>query len=98
MIPLALDLKLSAELLNIEAGFLKEKIEKKEIEGIKIGDEYRLSVFILSKLLKTTPETLLDFIEDLLLAQKIEEVEKDEFYEPTEGKKIYQRFLKDVAD
>ncbi|MDI6752278.1 MAG: hypothetical protein QME07_05400 [bacterium] len=50
MIPLALDLKLSAELLNIE---------------------------------------------DFLLAQKIEEVDKDEFYEPTAGKRIYQILLKD---
>jgi len=97
MIPLALDLRLSAELLNIEMGLLKEKIEKREVEGIKMGNEYRISIFILSsRLLKTTPERLLDFIEDFLLAQKIEEVEKDEFYEPKEGKKIYQRLLKDV--
>lgn len=98
MVPLALDLKLSAQLLNIETGFLKEKVEKKEIEAIKMGNEYRVSVFILSRLLKTTPERLLDFIEDFLLAQKIEEVEKDEFYEPAEGRKIYQGLLKNVAN
>ena len=98
MVPLALDLRLSAELLNIETGFLKEKVEKREVEGIKIGNEYRISVFILSRLLRTTPEKLLDFVEDFLLAQKIDEVERDELYEPKEGKKIYQRLLKDVAN
>lgn len=98
MIPLALDLRLSAELLNIETNLLKERVKKKEVEGIKLGNEYRISIFILSRLLRTTPERLLDFIEDLLLTQKINETEKDEFYEPEEGKKIYQRLLKDVAN
>ncbi|MFH1562163.1 MAG: hypothetical protein ABIF11_01905 [Nitrospirota bacterium] len=98
MVPLALDLNLSAELLNIETALLKEKVEKREIEGIKMGNDYRISVFILSKLLKITPERLLNFIEDFLLSQKIKDVEKDEFYEPVKGRKIYQRFLKDVAD
>jgi hypothetical protein len=98
MVPLALDLRLSAELLNIEMSLLKEKVEKREVEGIKMGNEYRISVFILSKLLRTTPERLLDFIEDFLLTQKIEEVEKDKFYELKEGEKIYQRLLKDVAN
>ncbi|MBU1152844.1 helix-turn-helix domain-containing protein [bacterium] len=94
MIPLAFDLKSSAELLSVKPKTLKELIEKREIEGIKIGGEYRLSIFILSKLLRTTPETLLEFIEDSLLAQMIQEVEGDEIYTPEEGKEIYQQFLK----
>lgn len=102
MTPLALNLKTSAELLNVTPGILQERVEKKEIAGLKIGDEYRLSIFVLSRLLNTAPEILLEFIEDSLFAQEIEEVEGDELYTPEEGKKVYQQFLKregtDVED
>lgn len=94
MIPLTLNLESSAELLNVAPNILQKIVEEKEIEGIKIGDEYRLSIFVLSKLLGTNPETLLEFIEDSLLAHRIEEVEEDELYTPEDGKKVYQQFLR----
>ena len=93
MIPLALDIETSAQLLNIESKRLEEILQKREIEGIKIGGEWRLSVFVLSKILNTTPDEILEYLEDLCLTQRIEEVEGEPSYSPEEGRKEYEKIL-----
>jgi len=93
MIPLALDIETSAQLLNIESKTLEEILQKKEIEGIRIGNEWRLSVFVLSKILDTSADEILEFLEDLYLAERIEEVESEPSYTPEEGRKEYEKIL-----
>ena len=80
MKPLALDIETCAQLLNMESKTLVETLQKREIEGIKIGNEWRLSVFVLSKILNTTPDEVLEYLEDFYLDQRIEEVEDEPSY------------------
>lgn len=93
MMPLALDIETSAQLLNIESRKLEEILQKREIEGIRIGNEWRLSIFVLSKLLNTSPDEILEYLEDFHLAQRIQEVEGEAFYSPEEGRKEYEKIL-----
>jgi hypothetical protein len=93
MKPLALDIATSAQLLNMEPKTLVDILQKKEIEGIRIGNEWRLSVFVLSKILNTTPDEVLEYLEDFYLAQRIEEVEDEPCYSPEEGRKEYEKLF-----
>ena len=94
MSPLALDIETSAEILNITHEGLRQAIDEKEITATRIGDEFRISIFVLSELLSVAPDELLEYLEDFYLAEKIEEVEADESYLPQEGRRIYEQFLK----
>ena len=93
MLPLALDIETSAEMLNIEPESLRQAIDEKEITATKIGDESRISIFVLSEFLSVTPDELLEYLEDFQLAEKIEEVDADESYSPEEGRSIYEQYL-----
>ncbi len=93
MSPLALNIETSAEILNIAPEGLRQAIDEKEITATKIGDEWRISIFILSELLSVTPDELLEYLEDFYLAKKIEEVDLDESYSPEEGQSIYEQYL-----
>ena len=93
MIPLALDIETSAELLNMDSKELEKILQKKRIEGIRIDNEWRVSVFVLAKILSTSPDEILEYLEDLYLGERIEEVEDGPFYSPEEGKKHYEKML-----
>ncbi|MFQ6043547.1 MAG: hypothetical protein ACE5PV_22060 [Candidatus Poribacteria bacterium] len=93
MLPLALDIENSAEMLNIAPEGLRQAIDRKEITATKVGDECRISIFVLSELLSVTPDELLEYLEDFHLAEKIEEVDADESYSPEEGRRIYEQYL-----
>ena len=93
MLPLALDIETSAEMLNIAPESLRQAIDEKEITATKIGDESRISIFVLSEFLSVTPDELLEYLEDFQLAEKIEEVDADESYSPEEGQSIYEQYL-----
>lgn len=97
MLPLTLSLKSAADLLGYPSEVLLHTLERGEIEGIHLDSEWRLSVFVLARLLGTSPETLLDYLEDELLAQKMAETERDEFFEPEEGRQIYQSYLTEAS-
>ena len=93
MMPLALDIETSAQLLNVESKTLEEILQKKEIEGIRIGNEWRVSIFVLCKILNTSADEILEFLEDLYLAERIEEVQSEPSYTPEEGRKEYEKIL-----
>jgi len=82
MSPLALDIETSAEILNITPEGLRQAIDEKEITATKIGDEWRISIFVLSELLSVAPDELLEY------------VDADESYLPEEGRRIYEQLLK----
>ncbi|MGB3491370.1 MAG: hypothetical protein WBA57_01490 [Elainellaceae cyanobacterium] len=52
-----------------------------------------MSVFTLAYLLNTTPEVLMDWLEDEALAEMIEEVDGDECYEGDEGRRVYESLV-----
>ena len=93
MMPLALDLETSAQLLNVEPNSLEELLQEKEIVGIRIGNEWRVSIFVLCKILNTSADEFLEYLEDLCLAERIEEVESEPSYTPEEGIQEYQKIL-----
>jgi len=41
------------------------------VEGICLDDDWRMSIFVPARLLSTAPDTLLEYVEDDILAQKI---------------------------
>ncbi len=99
MIRLAMDLKSSAEILGTESATLLELVKRERIEGvIRLDDQWRISVFTLARMLATTPDTLLEFIEDYVLGQMIEEVESDEWLEGQKGREAYQSYLAEVSE
>lgn len=97
MMPLALDVETSAQLLNIEPKRLEKILQNKEIDGIRIGNEWRISVFVLSKILKASIDEILEFLEDFYLAQRIEEAEGEPSYSPEEGKREYEKLLSQAS-
>ena len=94
MIPLTMDLKSSAEMLGIEPEVFRRLVEQEHIGGIiRFDDQWRISIFTLAELLNTSPETLLELMEDYVLGEMIEEVEGDELFEGEEGRRVYQSYL-----
>ena len=88
---LTLDLNTSATLLGTEPSLLLKFIEREALPGVLFFDDQpKVSVFTLANLLNTTPQTLLDWMEDEALADLIEEVEEDEWYEGTESIEVYR--------
>ena len=99
MIRLAMNLKSSAEILGTESATLLELVKRERIAGvIRLDDQWRISVFTLARMLDTTPDTLLEFIEDYVLGQMIEEVASDEWLEGPEGREAYQRYLAEASE
>jgi len=99
MIRLTMDLEFSAQALGIESETFLEFVERERIGGIiKLDDQWRVSVFTLAQLLNTSPVTLLEFVEDYVLGQMIEEVEEDEWFEGQEGWQVYQSYLAEADE
>jgi len=99
MIRLAIDLQSSAEILGTEPNILLEFVARERLKGIiKLDDQWQVSIFTLARLLDTTPETLLELVEDYVLGQMIEEVEGDEWFEGQEGWQIYQSHLAEATE
>ncbi len=99
MIRLAMDLKSSAEILGTESATFLELVKRERIEGvIRLDGQWRISVFTLARLLDTTPDTLLEFIEDYVLGQMLEEVEDDEWLEGQEGREAYQNYMAEASE
>ena len=94
MTSLTLDLDTSASILGTEPELFLEFIKTKNIPGVLFFTEKpQISIFTLVQLLNTKPEILLDWLEDEALAEFIEEVNEDEWFEGQEGQSIYQTIL-----
>jgi hypothetical protein len=93
MLTLTLDLATSAQILGWPENKLKNSLEQQEIEGIHISGEWRLSLFILARLLGTTPDVLREYLEDDILARKIDETEGEELLDIAEAQQVYREYL-----
>lgn len=93
MITLTLDLKTSAAILGTPEDKLLERLQRQEVEGICLDDDWRMSIFVLARLLSTTPDILLEYLEDDILGQKIAETEDEELLDSSQAQAIYQGYL-----
>jgi len=69
-----------------------KKLCKNDI--IKIGKEEFISIFTLARLLKAEPEEILVLLEDIILAELIEETEGDELLEKEQALAYYRNLSK----
>ncbi|MCB0192581.1 MAG: hypothetical protein KDJ65_11610 [Anaerolineae bacterium] len=91
---LTIDIQSSAELLGTSPESFLEFAAREKIEGlIKLNGDWRVSIFTLAKLLDTSPEILLELLEDHALGQQLDEIDTDEFFEAEAGAQIYQSYL-----
>jgi len=94
-----MDLQTSAEMLGTEPKTFLEFAERERIEGIiKLDDQWQVSIFTLARLLDTTPEALLELVEDYMFGQMIEEIAGDDWFEGQEGRQVYQNYLAEVKE
>ena len=99
MVQLTMDLAASAEILGTEPEAFLKFVEREQIEGIiKLNGEWRVSIFTLAQLLNTTPQSLLELLEDYVLGQMIEEAEDDEYFESQDGWQVYQAHLAETQE
>ncbi len=99
MFQLTLDLKTSAQALGIAPEAFLKLVEREHIQGvIKLQDDWRISIFTLAQLLNTTPDILLELIEDYALGRMIEEVDNDEWFEGQDGQQIYAGYLAEAQE
>jgi len=91
---LTLDTKFTAEILGLEPEDLRMLVEKEHLQGVlKIDHQWRMSVFTIAKLLNTSPEQLLEFLEDFALGELMDEVAGDPFFSEVDAREVYQASL-----
>ena len=95
MTSLTLDLDTSALLLGVDPEEFLKFVELTNLSGVlAFSEQVKVSVFTLAKLLNTTPETLVDWLEDEVLSDLIEELDEDEYFEGEEARKVYESILR----
>jgi hypothetical protein len=94
MTSLTLDLDTSAFLLGTNPEEFLKFAEISQLPGIlAFSKQIKVSIFTLAKLLNTSPETLIDWLEDEAFAELIEEIDDNEYFEGEEAQKAYQSIL-----
>ncbi len=88
MFQLTMDIQTSAQVLGITPETFQAFAEREQLEGVlKLREGWRVSIFTLARLLNTTPETLLEFLEDYALGQRILEVADEEVLTSAEAQR-----------
>ena len=89
-----MDLRDSAKILGTEPEALLAFVNQKQLKGvIELDGKWRVSIFTLAYILDTTPEKLLDLLEDYALGRLIEDNENDELFDAEDGWQVYQSIL-----
>ncbi len=94
--PLTLGLDYTAKILGTTATKLKAAVKKKKFPAIQLGGETRVSVFVLAKLLGTTPITLLNYLEDDIFGKMLEEADKEEGLSLEEARRRYATLFEEA--
>ena len=98
MFQLTMDIQTSAQVLGITPEAFQAFAEREQLEGVlKLREGWRVSIFTLARLLNTTPETLLEFLEDYALGQRMLEVADDEVLTAAEARAAYQTYRDEAA-
>lgn len=95
MVALAIGVETCAALLSVESQTLRGCLERGEVRGVRLGEEWRVSLFEVARLLSTSVPELLEVTEDFGLAQAVYEVDDDEQFAPAEGRAVYEQILRD---
>ena len=95
MLSLAFDLPTTAEMLATDSQHLQNFIERDQPKGVlRLGDsDWRVSLFTLARWLDTTPEQLLNLLEDLTFGELLEEADEEEALGFEDGMTYYQQQL-----
>jgi hypothetical protein len=94
MLTLTIDMPSSAQVLGTKPEELRSFLVRENTAGVfKFGEEWRISIFTLAQLLNTTPQVLLELIEDYMLGSLMNEVEDDDFFEGEASWQEYQKHL-----
>ena len=94
--PLTISLKHTAEVLGTTVPKMRTEIKRKKIAAIQIGGEARVSVFVLAKLLGTTPIALLKLLEDDAFGHLLEQADKEEGLTVEEARRHYAELVQQV--
>lgn len=99
MLPsLTLDLHTSASILGTDPDLFLEFIRMEELPGILFfANEPKISIFTLAQLLNTEAEVLWNWLEDEVIAELIEEVEEDEWFDGEAGHLAYASILAEAG-
>lgn len=93
---LTLDIELSSAVLGIEPGAFRDMVKRDHIQGVlKLDHQWRVSVFTLAELLNTSPDVLLEFLEDDAFGELMDRAEEDDFFAGQEAADLYQAYLKE---
>ncbi|MDM8520931.1 hypothetical protein QUF64_12855 [Anaerolineales bacterium HSG6] len=94
MLRLTMDINATAEMLGTEPELFLELVKREQLKGvIKLNGSWRVSIFTLAFLLNTTPNILIELLEDYALGQLIEETANDDLFEGEEGLALYHRYV-----
>jgi len=97
MVALAVGVDRCAALLRVGASTLRQSLERGEVRGMRLGNEWRVSLFEIARLLGTSVGELLEVAEDIGLAGAIYEVEGEERLSAAEGRAVYDQHLRDAG-
>lgn len=94
--PLTISMKHAAEVLGTTLPKLRAEIKKKKIAAIQIGGEARISLFVLAKLLGTTPIVLLNLLEEDAFGHLLEQADKEEGLTVEEARRHFAELVQQV--
>ncbi len=93
---LTISLKHAAEILGTTPPTMRAEIKRKKIAAIQIGGEARISLFVLAKMLGTTPIALLNLLEDDAFGRLLEQADREEGLTAEEARRRYAEHVQQV--
>jgi hypothetical protein len=95
MTSLTLDLDTSAFILGTDPEQFLKFVQLRKLPGVlSFSEQIQVSIFTLAELLNTSPETLLNWLEDEAFSDLIEDVDDDEYFEGEEARTAYEAILR----
>ena len=95
---LTMDLTNTAQTLGTSREAFLQFVEQEQLAGVvQLGGDWRVSIFTLASLLNTTPDALIELMEDQALGELLDEVDEDEWLEGEQARQFYARELTHVA-
>ncbi len=74
---LTMNLTNTAQMLGTSREAFLQFVEQEQLAGVvQLGGEWRVSIFTLASLLNTTPDALIELMEDQALGELLDEVER----------------------
>ncbi len=95
---LTMDLTNTAQTLGTSReGFLQFAQQEQLAGVVQLGGDWRASIFTLAALLNTTPDALIELMEDQAFGEILDEVKDDKCLEGAEARQFYNCELSHVT-